>query len=186
MQAHLKRHYGYGHSHFITCSCYRRQPLFTPHERKDLFLVILEQVRKRYQGSIFGYVVMPEHIHLLLSEPKRKDLSTFMQVLKQRVTDRVYPRSRRPGLSRQAELRPSVTPGPRHFWQPRFHDFNVFTRYKFIQKLRYIHRNPVARGLIESPEQWRWSSYRFYAYGEKGPVTLGYDLSQSMPEKKTD
>jgi REP element-mobilizing transposase RayT len=116
---------------------------------KDLFLVILEQVRKRYQGSIFGYVVMPEHIHPLLSEPKRKDLSTFMRVLTQRVADGVYPRSRRPGLSRQAELGPSVTPGPKHFWQPRFHDFNVFTRYKFIQKWRYIHRNPNSLGFRE-------------------------------------
>jgi REP element-mobilizing transposase RayT len=59
MSGHLKRYYGHRHSHFITCSCYRRQALFAPHSRKDLFLVILEPVRKRYEGFVFGYVVMP-------------------------------------------------------------------------------------------------------------------------------
>ena len=59
-----------------------------------------------------------------------------------------------------------------HIWQKRFYDFNVFTERKRVQKLRYIHRNPVARGLVESPELWRWSSYRAYAFGEEGPVKV--------------
>ena len=106
-----------------------------------------------------------------------------MQVLKQRVTNCVLRRSRQPGAAGQTELWPSSAPGARHFWQPRFYDFNVFTRHKFTQKLRYIHRNPVTRGLVESPEQWRWSSYRFYAYGEKGAVTVGYGCPFSAAAK---
>jgi putative transposase len=51
----------------------------------------------------------------------------------------------------------------------------VFTQRKFTEKLRYIHRNLIKRGLVELPEQWRWSSYRSYAYGEEGPVKIGYD-----------
>src|SRR5271166_1131822 len=64
--------------HFITCSCYRRQPLLGTPRRRDLFLTVLEQVRRRYQFVVAGYVVMPEHIHLLLSEPQVKILSTVM------------------------------------------------------------------------------------------------------------
>jgi hypothetical protein len=62
--------------------------------------------------------------------------------------------------------------GPRHFWQARFYDFNVWTEKKRIEKLRYIHRNPVARGLVASPEQWRWSSFRWHSCGEIGPVRI--------------
>src|SRR5258707_15201909 len=51
-------------------------------------------------------------------------------------------------------------------WQRRFYDFNVWSARKRIEKLRYMHRNPVKRGLVESPEQWRWSGYRFYLVGE--------------------
>jgi hypothetical protein len=58
---------------------------------------------------------------------------------------------------------------PDRFWQARFYDFNVWTEGKRIEKLRYIHRNPVERGLVSSPEQWRWSSFRWYLYGEAGP-----------------
>jgi len=67
-----KRFYGAGHLHFITCSCYRRHPLLGTQKRRDLFLTVPEQVRKRYRFVVVGYVVMPEHIHLLLSEPQRR------------------------------------------------------------------------------------------------------------------
>jgi REP-associated tyrosine transposase len=55
-----------------------------------------------------------------------------------------------------------------HFWQHRFYDFNIWTDKKRIEKLRYMHRNPVVRGLVASPEQWDWSSHRFYSTGEAG------------------
>jgi len=61
---------------------------------------------------------------------------------------------------------------PHHIWQARFYDFNVWTERKRIEKLRYMHRNPVQRGLVESPEQWRWSSFRWYLCGEAGPVRI--------------
>jgi putative transposase len=60
----------------------------------------------------------------------------------------------------------------RAFWQARIYDFNVWTTKKRAEKLRYMHRNPAKRGLVESPEQWRWSSYRFYLFGESGPVRI--------------
>jgi len=59
-----------------------------------------------------------------------------------------------------------------HVWQARFYDFIVRSEVKKREKLRYIHRNPVRRGLVLEPEQWRWSSFRSYAYGESGPVLV--------------
>lgn len=58
------------------------------------------------------------------------------------------------------------------FWQARFYDFNVWTTKKRVEKLRYMHRNPVKRTLVSSPEQWRWSSYRSYLLNENGPVRV--------------
>jgi hypothetical protein len=59
-----------------------------------------------------------------------------------------------------------------HVWQRRFYDFNVWSKKKRIEKLKYIHRNPVKRGLVTEPEQWAWSSYRSYAFGEPGVVRI--------------
>ena len=59
-----------------------------------------------------------------------------------------------------------------HVWQRRFYDFPVWSEHKRVEKLRYMHRNPVTRGLVLEPEQWRWSSYRHYAYGESGVVLV--------------
>ncbi len=137
--------------------------------RRDLFLKILEETRKKYQSIVAGYVVMPEHFHLLIGEPKIKNPSVVMQVLKQRVSLRCRKKKRQP----KQQLTLLVSDLPPAFWQPRSYDFNVGTRRKYIQKLKYIHYNPVKRGLVSSPELWRWSSFRFYWYGEEGPVKIG-------------
>ena len=114
-----------------------------------------------------GYVVMPDHIHLLISEPERGTPSTVMQVVKQRFARRVLNRQRRD--ARQAELWPEP---PQHVWQKRFYDFHVWSERKRVEKLRYMHRNPVKEGLVQEPEQWPWSSYRSYAYDEVGRVKI--------------
>lgn len=72
----LTRRYGQGHLHFITCSCYRRLPLFASARAKNLFVEIPGEVRDRYGFVLVGYVVMPEHIHLLISEPAKGTPST--------------------------------------------------------------------------------------------------------------
>jgi hypothetical protein len=63
-----------------------------------------------------------------------------------------------------------VEGGP--FWQDRYDDFNVWSEDKRIEKLRYIHRNPVRRGLTSSPELWSWSSFRHYLSGEESVVEI--------------
>ena len=95
MRRNLKRYFGAGDLHFITWSCYRRQPLLGTPRRRELLLTVLEQVRKRYEFIVAGYVVMPEHIHLLISEPQKKNPSTVMQALKLSFARRVLAQARR-------------------------------------------------------------------------------------------
>lgn len=92
-----QRFYGSGDLHFITGSCYHQQPFLGSAHRRDLFLSVLEQVRQRYSFVVVGYVVMPEHFHLLLSEPEKGDPSVVMQALKLGFARRVLTRSRRRG-----------------------------------------------------------------------------------------
>jgi putative transposase len=96
---------------------------------------------------------MPEHVHMLLGEPVKDLLAVGLQALKISV-------------SKRAKERP--------FWQARYYDFNVFTKSKRIQKLDYIHWNPVKRGLVENPEDWLWSSYRYYQTGVQGRVKISW------------
>ena len=151
--------------HFITFSCHHRDALLgTPHAR-DIFENAFEQVRRWYGFYVRGYVVMPEHVHLLISEPERSKLSTVLQMLKQNV-------------ARQLRL-PEGSP----FWEPRYYDFNVWSEAKRVEKLRYIHRNPVRRGLVKNPEDWKWSSFRHYATGAKGVVEIESDWTAKERER---
>ena len=140
----LKRYLGAGDLHFVTCSCYRRQPFLGTARRRDLFLKVLEQVRRRYQFVVVGYVAMPEHIHLLISEPQERTPSHVMQALKLGFARRVLAQDRRRRAPGQAEMFAHL---PQHIWQHRYYDFNVWSARKRIEKLRYIHRNPVKRGI---------------------------------------
>lgn len=70
------------------------------------------------------------------------------------------------------------------FWQRRFYDFNVWNWAKLIEKLKYMHRNPVVRGLVARPEDWPWSSFRHYAMGEMGPVEIESEWTALRRERK--
>jgi REP-associated tyrosine transposase len=151
----LKRYQQAGDLHFITFSCYRRQPLLGTAQARRVFEQTLERVRRWYGFYVTGYVVMPEHVHLLVSEPERSSLAVSVQMLKQIVAQKLRSRA-----------------GAFPFWQTRYYDFNVWTAKKRIEKLRYMHRNPVKRGLVAKPEDWAWSSFPHYVTGIEGAVEI--------------
>ena len=107
---------------------------------------------------------MPEHVHLLLSEPERGLLAHALKSLKQGVSRR---------LIGDAE----------HFWQKRYYDCNVLDNPKFVEKLKYIHRNPVKRELVKKPEDWEWSSFRHWATGVEGVVEIESDWTWRKRER---
>lgn len=171
MPSKLKRRYGQGDLHFLTFSCYRRLPLLGSKRARNLFVCALEEVRERYGFQLIGYVVMPEHVHLLISEAPKATPSLVLKVLKQRVSRDLRRRGRRapPGQIRFAFDRNDGLP---RFWQPRFYDFNVWSAEKRAEKLQYMHMNPVTRGLVKHPKDWPWSSWSFYERGEVGLVHI--------------
>lgn len=151
MPLHLKRFHGAGHDHFVTFSCHDRKPCLNTPASRNLFVETLEATRSRYNFNVFGYVVMPEHVHLLISEPVGKPLASALQGLKLSV-------------SKRSVQRP--------FWLDRYYDTNVTIRDERIDIVRYIHRNPVRRGLVASREDWAWSSFRHYLLHEPSVLVI--------------
>jgi putative transposase len=149
----LKRLQHEGDLHFITFSCYDRQPYLTTPQSRQIVEDMLETLRARHDFAILGYVLMPEHVHLLMTEPKIGTLASTLRVLK-------------------GETSKLLRGTHKHFWQPRYYDFNVFTEVKRIEKLKYLHRNPVARELVTRPEDWPWSSFPAYATRQPCRVTI--------------
>jgi putative transposase len=145
--SHLKRYYGHDDLHFITFSCYQRRRLLGTAHRRDLFLKLLEHVRRHYEFVVVGYVVMPEHVHLLISEPEHGTPSVVTQVVKQEFAKKVIRSLRARTDSRRSLLWANALEA-KHIWQARFYDFNVWSDKKRVEKLRYMHRNPVRRGLV--------------------------------------
>lgn len=148
--------------HFITFSCYRRQPFLKADHAKAVFEHSLEQIRRSYRFHVKGYVVMPEHVHLLVTEPERSTLASAIQALKQSVAQKLAGHHGR-------------------FWQTRYYDFNVCSLEKRVEKLKYIHRNPVRRGLAATAADWPWSSYRHLP-----EVCPWRSLDPSIAEKKLE
>ncbi len=139
MPAGLKRYQKSGHLHFITFSCYKRLPYLASDEAKQVFTERLEKTRLKHEFEVIAYVIMPEHVHLLLTEPPNVSLNVALKSLKQETS--------------------KILKGNRdHFWQARYYDFNVFTTPKIKEKIHYIHTNPVTRGLVVEPQEWPWSS----------------------------
>ena len=153
MPSGLKRFQQAESLHFIPFSCFHRLPLLEAPGARETVEAVLEQTRARHQARVYAYVLMPEHVHLLVNEPPKIVLAQFLKAVKQ-MTSR--------------KLR-----GAREkFWQQRYYDSNVHGEQVRSEVIRYIHRNPVKRGLVARPEDWPWSSFRHYATGYEGRVEI--------------
>jgi REP-associated tyrosine transposase len=170
MPWNLKRFQESRQTHFVTFSCYHRLPRLANAETYTLFLEALEAARIRFDIRIYGYVLMPEHVHLLLSEPESSTLATPLRALKISTAKKV----------RVLNLREAAAP----FWQTRYYDRNIRDYDEFMLKLRYLHRNPVKRGFCQSPEEWPWSSFRHYQTGVRGIVEIESEWTARLRERQ--
>ena len=156
----------------MTFTCYHRRRGFDTPAVYDLFVQVLEQMRRRFAMSIYGYVAMPDHVHLLVSEPERGVLADAIHYLKLSFAKRLVAQVSQVAQVRAPLLGANLGIPSGVFWQKRYYDRNVRDEREFVEKLRYIHRNPVKAGLCNLPEDWRWSSFRHYALREKGVVEI--------------
>ena len=174
------RHFEPGQLQFITTSTYRRSRLFTCQRFGWTFVEALRQLRDETGFLLIGWVLMPDHFHLLIRPEPARDTVRFMQELKKRSAQQIIatlarnqhqPRCRT--LLARLRLPPTVHSDSYHrLWQRRYVPFNIFTEKKRIEKINYMHNNPVKRKLVVSPDQWPWSSFRFYFWNDSSVLTM--------------
>ena len=157
-----------GHAHFVTFSCYKRRHLLDSSRARRIVVGILASQLAKQGGVCIGFVVMPHHVHALVWFPADDQLSHFMKQWKQRASVQIkkFLKSHRAAYVSHISLSDPV-------WQARYYDHNVYSRRKLMEKLRYMHRNPVRSGLAASPHDWACSSARWYELGQPVGVPIG-------------
>ncbi len=150
MPKNLKRVTGLGDLHFITFCCFQRRALLGTVYARNVGLKVPGEVRDKYGFALVGYVFMPEHVHLLIGEVPGVPPATILQVFKQQLSRRL--RWKKRGSRGQLRLRFSEQGQElRRFWQRRYYDFNIHTWAKLVEKLNYMHANPVKQKLVAHP-----------------------------------
>jgi putative transposase len=155
------------HAQFVTFSCYHRRRMLDCEPLRDTLLELLTQKLTEYSGICSGYVVMPDHVHIVVWFETENTLSCFMKSWKQTSSMKL-----KRMLRGVAPMYASHIPFADPFWQPKYYPFNLFSEKKAKEKLDYMHKNPVTAGLVEQAIDWRWSSARHYLLNEPSIVPL--------------
>ncbi|MFK7790781.1 MAG: transposase [Phycisphaeraceae bacterium] len=157
----LKRYEGLGDIRYITCSCYQQLPLFQNDKIKDAFVAYLGKSRDRLAFKLYAWVVMPEHFHILLKPASGQNMPQVLRGIKAGFAKMTIERWRE--LDAPILRRITDSSGRLRFWQTGGgYDRNLYSEHKLIEKITYIHQNPVRRGLVERSSDWRWSSVWYY------------------------
>ncbi len=186
MPSRLQRYDQPGHVHFWTISCYQRLGFFHKDGMKQVVVGGLCLLQRKFGVCLVGYVVMPEHVHLLLYPHSRAcdepiPVSRLLNTFKQHVGyhgkawlrdywrthhwlwSELLQRWARGGFAEQA------------LWTTRGYDFNIDRHETLLEKLDYCHKNPITRGLVDRAEDWHWSSYRYYEMNDSDVLAMDWD-----------
>ena len=156
-----------GHPHFLTFSTHQRRRFLDTGKTRDIVIEVLQKCLLKHQATCAGFVIMPDHVHALISGREEFKISPFVQVWKKTSSFRIKQFFTRE-LERYGELCPEGCP----IWQASFYDYNVDSDEKLNEKIEYMHNNPVEARLVEYAVDWNWGSARFYELGEVVGVTI--------------
>ena len=158
------RHYdNLNTARFITFSCYHHYPLLRKETTIQYFINVLKNKREEYSLKILGYVIVPNHVHLVLHPRENDKLGQIMRVIKSLSARDILSQWQKKNYTVLQRLKIIKDGKEKYaFWQKRFYDFNCRTVASVIEKINYCHNNPVKAGLVKNPEDWKWSSYRWY------------------------
>jgi len=175
-----------GDVHFWTISCFRRLGFFHIDGMKQIVVDGLQLLRQKFGVCLVGYVIMPDHVRVVLlpharGNPDPRPISKLLNAFKQHV-----------GFHGKKCLRDHwqahgrLWSGPlnqwtqggfdeKKVWSPHAYDFNINREETLVEKLEYCHKNAVTRELVDRPESWPWSSYRFYELSDRSMLSMDWD-----------
>ncbi len=156
-----------GYAHELTFSCYQRRPLLGKDRTRGWLLDALDRARREHEFELWAYVIMPEHVHVLLL-PRAADfrIASILKTIKQSVSRRAirFLRAEAPAWVEQLRVtRPSGRSEYRFWQQGGGYDRNFVSAEAAWTAVDYLHNNPVRRGLADCPTDWPWSSACWYA-----------------------
>jgi len=164
--------------HYVTAVTFKRGPVFSNDYACELLVESLSETRKHCESKLIGYVIMPDHIHLILN-PLAKSISAVIRRLKSSSARQVLDWLRRDGhqlsLKKLALDAPQSRSHTHALWQKGFSAIDLWSPRFILQKLSYIHLNPIRAGLCKYPAEWKWSSYSAYSPHEPGEVPIEVD-----------
>ena len=166
-----------GHAHELTFSCYRGQPFLSEAIFCEFLAEALIKAMSIHGYDLWAYVFMPEHVHILV-HPRRDvySISVLLHSVKQSAARRALIYSRKNRLDLVDKMKTGHKHSPHHFWQDGGgYDRNVFLASTLIHMVKYIHNNPVRRGLVATPEEWLWSSARDWGNLGKGSIPMAIE-----------
>ncbi len=169
-----------GDAHELTFSCFNQQPFFDKEDHCLQFIKSINRAREIHCFNLWAYVIMPEHVHLLIWPPSIKySISDILTSIKLSVSKSVIAKLKKLDSGELPLMRTTERNRPYRFWMAGgAYDRNMNTRKALLNSVNYIHNNPVRRGLIENPEDWKWSSYR--AWNGMDDAVLEIDM-ESFP-----
>ncbi|MFA6525306.1 MAG: transposase [Patescibacteria group bacterium] len=167
----MKRYNIPGQVHFVTTRTLNSVPYFSDNICCDILLSVINRLRNELKFNLIGFVLNPNHIHLLLKlwvgsnlfEPEANEFASTRGNISY-VVQRIKGGSARE-INRYLKTAGCV-------WQKNFYDFNIYSERKLIQKLNYIHYNPVKHGLVKNPEDWRYSSWQNYYQDDDSTIII--------------
>ena len=167
-----------GDAHFLTFSCFRRLPLLTRQRTRQWVVEAISLSRQKNPFDLWAWVIMPEHIHLVLLPHRQIKIASILTTMKQSVSRRAinWLRENSPVyLERLLDLQPNGKRAYRFWQRGGGYDRNLRSTRDVHEKILYVHLNPVKRGLAASPEDWQWSSFRAWHDGTDQPISLDRD-----------
>jgi len=161
-------------AHELTFSCHRRRPFLLSDRTRTYFAESVRKAREKHAFDVWAYVLMPEHVHLLIwPREEAYSISSILKSIKQSVSRKAINWLQRENPEGQSQLATGQKDSPYRFWlDGGGYDRNIRKADTIRKVMDYIHGNPVKRGLVETPEEWVWSTCRDWTLGEAGPIPL--------------
>ena len=160
----LKRYFEDGIAYFVTTVTRNRFPLFRDAKLCRILLVTIEYHKTVFDYCVFGYCLMPDHLHLILKPEGRFNLSFIMKMIKGSFARKVNRLNGKEGS----------------LWQPRFYDEGIRDERQLLIQLEYIHNNPVQAGLTSNPGEYAYSSFnQYHSLQKPNSQILTIDTSQA-------
>lgn len=178
-----------GDAHFLTFSCFRRLPLLSKERTCQWMLDGIILSRQKNPFDLWAWVIMPEHVHLVLLPHSGVRIASILTTMKQSVSRRamIWLKDHSPEFLNQLLDRQPNGKQSYRFWQRGGgYDRNLRSTRDVHEKILYVHQNPVKRELVESSQDWRWSSAKAWKTGSDDPISINRESVPTLSSLDDD